>query len=68
CRPLPSRALPINDLEGKTDHKIQALEEVEELRTKRADKQSMLLWMLFIKIEHLCLNHCQTLHLWHHCL
>ncbi|GKV44198.1 hypothetical protein SLEP1_g51400 [Rubroshorea leprosula] len=47
---------------------MQALEEVEELRTKRADKQSMLLWMLFIKIEHLCLNHCQTLHLWHHCL
>ncbi|KAL0403379.1 UNVERIFIED_CONTAM: putative RNA-binding protein Luc7-like 1 [Sesamum radiatum] len=31
------------DLEGKTDVKIRALEEVEELRTKRADKQSMLL-------------------------
>lgn len=27
------------DLEGKTDMKIRALEEVEELRTKRADKQ-----------------------------
>lgn len=27
------------DLEGKTDLKIRALEEVEELRTKRADKQ-----------------------------
>ncbi|GKV45634.1 hypothetical protein SLEP1_g52696 [Rubroshorea leprosula] len=29
-------------LEGKTDLKIQALEEVEELRTKRADKQDFL--------------------------
>lgn len=27
------------DLEGKTDLKIRALEAVEELRTKRADKQ-----------------------------
>lgn len=27
------------DLEGKTDMKIRALEVVEELRTKRADKQ-----------------------------
>lgn len=27
------------DLEGKTDSKIRALEVVEELRTKRADKQ-----------------------------
>lgn len=27
------------DLEGKTDLKIRALEVVEELRTKRADKQ-----------------------------
>lgn len=32
-----------SDLEGKTDVKIRALEEVEEMRTKRADKQSMLL-------------------------
>ncbi|GMH11410.1 hypothetical protein Nepgr_013251 [Nepenthes gracilis] len=31
------------DLEGNTDLKIRVLEEVEELRTKRADKQSMLL-------------------------
>lgn len=27
------------DLEGKTDMKIRALEEIEELRTLRADKQ-----------------------------
>lgn len=35
-------ALTLNllaDLEGKTDLKIRALEIVEELRTKRADKQ-----------------------------
>ncbi|OMP05971.1 hypothetical protein COLO4_08422 [Corchorus olitorius] len=31
-----------HDLEGKTDLKIRALEEVEELRTKRADKQEMI--------------------------
>lgn len=31
------------DLEGKTDLKIRVLEEVEELRTKRADQQSTLL-------------------------
>ncbi|PIN21637.1 Spliceosome subunit [Handroanthus impetiginosus] len=37
------------DLEGKTDIKIRALEEVEELRTKRADKQSMLLLDAFNK-------------------
>nr|XP_029122414.1 putative RNA-binding protein Luc7-like 1 isoform X2 [Elaeis guineensis] len=37
------------DLEGKTDSKIRALEEVEELRTKRADKQSMLLLDAFNK-------------------
>ncbi|KAL0340842.1 UNVERIFIED_CONTAM: putative RNA-binding protein Luc7-like 1 [Sesamum radiatum] len=37
------------DLEGKTDMKIRALEEVEELRTKRADKQSMLLLDAFNK-------------------
>lgn len=30
------------DLEGKTDLKIRALEVVEELRTKRADKQVMI--------------------------
>ncbi|XP_008791797.1 putative RNA-binding protein Luc7-like 2 [Phoenix dactylifera] len=37
------------DLEGKTDSKIRALEELEELRTKRADKQSMLLLDAFNK-------------------
>ncbi|KAG2696886.1 hypothetical protein I3843_07G080100 [Carya illinoinensis] len=37
------------DLEGKTDLKIRALEVVEELRTKRADKQSMLLLDAFNK-------------------
>lgn len=37
------------DLEGKTDLKIRALEEVEELRTKRADKQSTLLLDAFNK-------------------
>ncbi|XP_057960947.1 uncharacterized protein LOC131152977 [Malania oleifera] len=37
------------DLEGKTDSKIRALEIVEELRTKRADKQSMLLLDAFNK-------------------
>ncbi|VFQ70590.1 unnamed protein product [Cuscuta campestris] len=31
------------DLEGKTDMKIHVLEEVEELRIKRADKQAILL-------------------------
>ncbi|CAN4105556.1 unnamed protein product [Withania somnifera] len=38
-----------HDLEGKTDMKIRALEEVEELRTNRADKQSMLLLDAFNK-------------------
>ncbi|KAK6911758.1 Luc7-related [Dillenia turbinata] len=38
-----------HDLEGKTDLKIRALETVEELRTKRADKQSMLLLDAFNK-------------------
>ncbi|KAK6289513.1 hypothetical protein POUND7_001054 [Theobroma cacao] len=38
-----------HDLEGKTDLKIRALEEVEEFRTKRADKQSMLLLDAFNK-------------------
>ncbi|XP_031091617.1 putative RNA-binding protein Luc7-like 2 [Ipomoea triloba] len=38
-----------NDLEGKTDLKIRALEELEELRTKRADKQAMLLLDAFNK-------------------
>lgn len=38
-----------HDLEGKTDLKIRALEIVEELRTKRADKQSMLLLDAFNK-------------------
>uniref|UniRef100_A0A5B7B6Q2 Putative RNA-binding protein Luc7-like 2 n=1 Tax=Davidia involucrata TaxID=16924 RepID=A0A5B7B6Q2_DAVIN len=37
------------DLEGKTDMKIRAMEVVEELRTKRADKQSMLLLDAFNK-------------------
>ncbi|XP_010912777.2 U1 snRNP-associated protein usp106 isoform X1 [Elaeis guineensis] len=37
------------DLEGKTDSKIRALEELEELRTKRADKQAMLLLDAFNK-------------------
>ncbi|PON89111.1 Luc7-related [Trema orientale] len=37
------------DLEGKTDLKIRALEVVEELRTQRADKQSMLLLDAFNK-------------------
>ncbi|CAA2958159.1 RNA-binding Luc7-like 2 [Olea europaea subsp. europaea] len=37
------------DLEGKTDMKIRALEEVEELRVKRADMQSMLLLDAFNK-------------------
>ncbi|CAI9090855.1 OLC1v1025723C1 [Oldenlandia corymbosa var. corymbosa] len=39
----------LHDLEGKTDLKIRALEVVEELRTKRADKQSMLLLDAFNK-------------------
>ncbi|KAJ7978281.1 Luc7-related [Quillaja saponaria] len=38
-----------HDLEGKTDLKIRALEVVEELRTKRADKQSTLLLDAFNK-------------------
>ncbi|XP_030540772.1 luc7-like protein [Rhodamnia argentea] len=38
-----------HDHEGKTDLKIRALEIVEELRTKRADKQSMLLLDAFNK-------------------
>ncbi|KAH0462042.1 hypothetical protein IEQ34_009617 [Dendrobium chrysotoxum] len=37
------------DLEGKTDSKIRALEALEELRTKRADKQAMLLLDAFNK-------------------
>ncbi|KAH6758095.1 LUC7 related protein [Perilla frutescens var. hirtella] len=37
------------DLEGKTDMKIRVLEEIEELRTQRADKQSMLLLDAFNK-------------------
>ncbi|KAL1108126.1 hypothetical protein V6Z11_D03G092300 [Gossypium hirsutum] len=38
-----------HELEGKTDLKIRALEEVEELRTTRADKQSILLLDAFNK-------------------
>ncbi|KAL6501054.1 hypothetical protein OROHE_025251 [Orobanche hederae] len=38
-----------SDLEGKTDMKILALEEVEEMRTKRADMQAMLLLDAFNK-------------------
>ncbi|KAL6504010.1 hypothetical protein OROGR_025933 [Orobanche gracilis] len=38
-----------SDLEGKTDMKILALEEIEELRTKRADMQAMLLLDAFNK-------------------
>ncbi|KAI3928239.1 hypothetical protein MKW98_023840 [Papaver atlanticum] len=37
------------DYEGKADSKIRALEAVEELRTKRADKQAMLLLDAFNK-------------------
>ncbi|XP_009794862.1 U1 snRNP-associated protein usp106 isoform X1 [Nicotiana tabacum] len=37
------------DFEGKADMKIRALEEVEELRAKRADKQSVLLLEAFNK-------------------
>ncbi|XP_021632681.1 putative RNA-binding protein Luc7-like 2 isoform X2 [Manihot esculenta] len=37
------------DLEGKTDFKIQALEEVEKLRSERAEKQSALLLEAFNK-------------------
>lgn len=36
------------DLEGKTDNKIRALEAVEELRSKRADKQVSLSISLFL--------------------
>ncbi|XP_057435804.1 uncharacterized protein LOC130728366 [Lotus japonicus] len=39
----------LHDLEGMTDSKIRALEVVEELRTKRADKQSVLLLDAFNK-------------------
>ncbi|KAK8667680.1 hypothetical protein V6N13_007828 [Hibiscus sabdariffa] len=39
----------LHDLEGKTDLKIRALEEVEEIRTTRADKQSVLLLDAFNK-------------------
>ncbi|KAK8672003.1 hypothetical protein V6N13_110381 [Hibiscus sabdariffa] len=38
-----------HDLEGKTDLKVRALEEVEEFRTTRADKQSILLLDAFNK-------------------
>ncbi|XP_010549769.1 PREDICTED: putative RNA-binding protein Luc7-like 1 isoform X1 [Tarenaya hassleriana] len=38
-----------HDLEGKTDLKIRALEIVEEMRTKRADKQAVLLLDAFNK-------------------
>ncbi|KAF9661391.1 hypothetical protein SADUNF_Sadunf19G0063900 [Salix dunnii] len=38
-----------HDLEGKTDFKIQALEELEKLRTERAEKQSALLLEAFNK-------------------
>ncbi|KAJ4845081.1 hypothetical protein Tsubulata_036105 [Turnera subulata] len=38
-----------HDLEGKTDFKIQILEEVERLRTERAEKQSALLLEAFNK-------------------
>ncbi|KAJ4846477.1 hypothetical protein Tsubulata_021638 [Turnera subulata] len=38
-----------HDLEGKTDLKIQTLEEVEKLRTERAEKQSALLLEAFNK-------------------
>ncbi|GFP90063.1 luc7-like protein [Phtheirospermum japonicum] len=38
-----------SDLEGKTDVKVRALEELDELRTKRADMQSMLLLDAFNK-------------------
>uniref|UniRef100_A0A2P2LVE6 Uncharacterized protein MANES_12G003500 n=3 Tax=Rhizophora mucronata TaxID=61149 RepID=A0A2P2LVE6_RHIMU len=37
------------DLEGKTDFKIQAMEEVEKLRSERAEKQSALLLEAFNK-------------------
>ncbi|KAL4336842.1 hypothetical protein AHAS_Ahas12G0050600 [Arachis hypogaea] len=46
---LHSKTYPFRNLEGKTDLKIRALEVVEELRTKRADKQSMLLLDAFNK-------------------
>ncbi|CAN0859772.1 Putative RNA-binding protein Luc7-like 1 [Linum grandiflorum] len=38
-----------HDLEGKTDFKIQTLEEVEKLRSERAEKQSALLLEAFNK-------------------
>ncbi|KAL3650109.1 hypothetical protein CASFOL_006512 [Castilleja foliolosa] len=38
-----------SDLEGKTDVKVRALEEIDELRTKRADMQSVLLLDAFNK-------------------
>ncbi|KAF3539938.1 hypothetical protein F2Q69_00018954, partial [Brassica cretica] len=39
----------LHDLEGKTDQKIRALELVEEMRTKRADLQAVLLLEAFNK-------------------
>ncbi|KAL1211489.1 hypothetical protein V5N11_023502 [Cardamine amara subsp. amara] len=39
----------LHDLEGKTDLKIRALELVEEMRTKRADQQAVLLLEAFNK-------------------
>ncbi|WZZ90992.1 hypothetical protein YC2023_119571 [Brassica napus] len=39
----------LHDLEGKTDMKIRALELVEEMRTKRADLQAVLLLEAFNK-------------------
>ncbi|KAG0491250.1 hypothetical protein HPP92_004200 [Vanilla planifolia] len=43
------REIDAFDLEGKTDSKIRAVEVLEELRAKRADKQSMLLLDAFNK-------------------
>ncbi|XP_020246059.1 putative RNA-binding protein Luc7-like 2 isoform X2 [Asparagus officinalis] len=43
------REVDVFDLEGKTDNKIRAIEDLEELRAKRADKQSMLLLDAFNK-------------------
>nr|CAD1836981.1 unnamed protein product [Ananas comosus var. bracteatus] len=48
------------DLEGKTDGKIRALEEVEELRNKRADKQAMLLLEAFNKDRATIVNPLQN--------
>lgn len=44
----------ILDLEGKTDFKIRTMEEVEEMRTKRADKQVYYHFTLFPK------NYCEV--------